>query len=276
MSSFMADEAMQVMLRRRAQCAALAGDMDIVPVFSHCSALEYWGTSPPPDCRLPANKHHIVFADKAKRRRYARVITHSWKGEFLVEHAGVYDVTRPAMTWAQMSRYCSEESLAVIAGSFACRDRRRRVASIDELVRYATDTKGFQGRARCMGIAPFLAANTDSPPESQVYVLAMRNGLGTPSVNHCVMLGPNDCCFIDIAYPDIKLGIEYQGGYHAGVDQMRADARRLNRLRLAGWEIVLVTADDLIDDAARRRIVQVIRVMMQRQRHLMGLARVVI
>ncbi|MBW3091706.1 hypothetical protein KIH79_01800 [Bifidobacterium sp. 82T10] len=270
----MYDEALQLMRQRRDQCAALASKLDITPVFSHCSALEYWGTSPPPDCTLSTDLHHIVFAEKAKRRRYDNVVTHSWKGDFLTKHAGSYGVASPAMTWAQMARYCSEESLAVIAGSFACRDRRRRVASIDELVRYATDVKGFQGRTKCLNIAPFLVANTDSPPESQVYVLVMRNGLGTPSVNHRVAFGPNDCYFIDIAYPDIKLGIEYQGGYHAGVSQMRADARKLNRLRLAGWEIILVTAVDLADDAARQRIVQVIRMMMERQMRLMGLARV--
>lgn len=272
----MYDEALQLMQQRRGQCAVLAADLDIVPVFSHCSALEYWGTSPPPDCGLSVDRHHIVFADKSRRRRYDNVITHSWKGRFLIQQTDTYGVTRPAMTWAQMSRYCSEESLAVIAGSFACRDRRRRVASIDDLVRYATDVKGFQGRTKCLSIAPFLAANTDSPPESQVYVLVMRNGLGTPSVNHRVVFGPNDYCFIDIAYPDIKLGIEYQGGYHAGAGQMRADARRLNRLRLAGWETILVTAADLVDDIARQRIVQVIRLMMERQMRLLGLAKVFI
>ncbi|MBT1180432.1 hypothetical protein JS531_00235 [Bifidobacterium sp. CP2] len=249
--------------------------MDISPVFSHCSAVRFWGTDIPDGCTLSTNMPHIVFPEKRRRRRFADVVTHTWSGEFLLHDmpAEGFSVVKPPMAWAQMARHCNEESLAVIAGSFACRDTRRRVATIDELVRYATDTRNFPGRGKCLSIAPFLSDHADSPPESQVYVLVMRNKLGKPVVNHRVDFGGGGHAFIDIAYPDIKFGIEYQGSYHAGPEQMRSDARRFNRLKLHGWEIVLVTADDLATDVARKAIVQTIRTLMLRQGRMIHLAR---
>ena len=48
-----------------------------------------------------------------------------------------------------------------------------------------------------------------------------------------------------MAYPDCKVGFEYQGAYHASPEQMRKDAARFNELQHNGWTIIMVTADDL-------------------------------
>lgn len=277
-NSFMLENSRRITQHQYWRFVETSASMDISPVFSHCSAVEYWGTETPDDSLILPHKPHIVFPDKGKRRRFDNAVTHTWNGKFLIQDipGRNFTVAKPAMAWSQMARYCSEESLAVIAGSFACRDERRRVATIDEIVQYATDTRGFQGRSKCMRIAPFLTDNADSPPESQVYVLVMRNKLGKPVVNHKVVFNDGRHALIDIAYPDIKFGIEYQGSYHAGPDQMRSDARRLNTLKLHGWEIVLVTANDLMDEASKVAIVKTISILMMRQTRLIRLARSII
>ncbi len=57
---------------------------------------------------------------------------------------------------------------------------------------------------------------------------------------------------IDMAYPDCKVGFEYQGAYHASPEQMRKDAARFNELQHNGWTIIMVTADDLRTEESRR------------------------
>ncbi|WP_279324937.1 endonuclease domain-containing protein [Bifidobacterium margollesii] len=102
----------------------------------------------------------------------------------------------------------------------------------------------------------------------------MRAGLGRPEANFRIDLPDGGYRLVDLAYPDLKLAIEYQGAYHADPSQMRADASRWNQLRALGWEIVFVTADDLRTDRTRRLIIEVIRATMRRQAILLNLAAV--
>lgn len=47
---------------------------------------------------------------------------------------------------------------------------------------------------------------------------------------------------IDLAYPDLKIAIEYEGAHHwMTADQFQRDIDRLDRLVENGWRIVRVT-----------------------------------
>lgn len=268
--------------RRRAQhqywvCRTAAGKMDISPTFSHCTAVEYWGSPVPEDCALSRESLHISFSQRNRRRIFDGVKTHVWGGAFQLSHPGRGDfaVASPAMTWAQMAWYCSEEGLAVLAGSFACRDSQRRVTDLDEIRRYVADNPKFKGRRKCLAIMPYISDNADSPPESVLYVLVTRYLLGVPVSNFQIDLPSGGHFLIDVAYPELKLGIEYQGSYHAFPEQMRADMKRLNLLRALGWDMIFVTADDLRTDGTRQDLIAMIRDRMNRQRSLIGLARLI-
>jgi len=69
-----------------------------------------------------------------------------------------------------------------------------------------------------------------------------------------------------MAYPDCKVGFEYQGAYHASPEQMRKDAARFNELQHNGW--TMVTADDLRTEESRRAFIEMVRDIVNRQRHL--------
>ena len=71
-----------------------------------------------------------------------------------------------------------------------------------------------------------------------------------------------------MAYPDCKVGFEYQGAYHASPEQMRKDAARFNELQHNGWTIIMVTADDLRTEESRRAFIEMVRDIVNRQRHL--------
>jgi very-short-patch-repair endonuclease len=50
---------------------------------------------------------------------------------------------------------------------------------------------------------------------------------------------------VDLAYPELRIAIEYDGLWHAERHAFLDDRRRLNRLVAAGWVVLHVTADDL-------------------------------
>lgn len=55
---------------------------------------------------------------------------------------------------------------------------------------------------------------------------------------------------VDLAFPDLRIAIEYDGLWHGEPGQPAKDRRRLNRLLAAGWVVVHVTASDLHDHGA--------------------------
>lgn len=50
---------------------------------------------------------------------------------------------------------------------------------------------------------------------------------------------------VDLAWPDLRVAVEYDGVWHAEPGRFARDRRRLNRLQAAGWRVVFVTAEDL-------------------------------
>jgi very-short-patch-repair endonuclease len=52
---------------------------------------------------------------------------------------------------------------------------------------------------------------------------------------------------VDFAWPAAKIALEYEGRWHGERQNVARDRRRLNRLTAAGWTVVFVTAEDLLD-----------------------------
>ena len=50
---------------------------------------------------------------------------------------------------------------------------------------------------------------------------------------------------VDLAFPEHRLAVEYDGAWHGERGQLTRDRRRLNRLTAAGWRVLFVTAADL-------------------------------
>jgi very-short-patch-repair endonuclease len=60
---------------------------------------------------------------------------------------------------------------------------------------------------------------------------------------------------VDLAWPDARVIVEYEGEYHFDGLQIARDDVRLRRLVAAGWRVIRVAAHDLRDmDAVVSRI----------------------
>ncbi|WP_380173108.1 DUF559 domain-containing protein [Kineococcus sp. DHX-1] len=96
-------------------------------------------------------------------------------------------------------------------------------------------------------VATLCDPRAESRQESVLRVVLQRAGLPVePRVTVCDSAG-NFVARLDLALPECRVAIEYDGGWHALREQLTKDRRRLRALREAGWEVVHVTAPMLHD-----------------------------
>jgi very-short-patch-repair endonuclease len=122
------------------------------------------------------------------------------------------------------------------------------------LVRYP----GLRGNAGIPDVLAYADRRSGSVPESRLRMLLTTSGLPRPQVQWPVQ-DPvaRTAIWLDLAYPDALLGIEYEGAHHAEADQVLKDAGRYTRLVARGWRILRYTKHDLAQD--RTRIVREVR-----------------
>lgn len=92
-------------------------------------------------------------------------------------------------------------------------------------------------------------ARAESIPESRLRVVLVTAGVEV-EVQHRVDRGGRTLARLDLAVRGLRLGIEYDGAWHALRGQLERDRQRLNDLQSAGWTIVHVTAAVLRDPTA--------------------------
>ena len=100
-----------------------------------------------------------------------------------------------------------------------------------------------------------------SPQETRLRLLVVDGGLPVPVAQHVVVHDGRFVARVDLAWPDRRVAVEYDGAWHAEPGQFARDRRRLNRLQAAGWTVVFVTAADLRDPV---RLLATIRAALQR------------
>jgi very-short-patch-repair endonuclease len=102
-----------------------------------------------------------------------------------------------------------------------------------DVVRFGYRHLGHRGSRRlpeAVGLANPLA---ESPMETRIRLAIVLTGLPAPVLRHPV--GPY---FLDMAYPQWRLGVEYDGREHLAPERARRDLVREGYLGRAGWEVV--------------------------------------
>jgi very-short-patch-repair endonuclease len=76
--------------------------------------------------------------------------------------------------------------------------------------------------------------------------LLTRAGLPRPVPQHEIRHRGRLIARVDLAYPDLRIAIEYDSErWHSGRRRRESDAELRNRITAAGWRIVHVTAPEL-------------------------------
>ncbi len=156
-----------------------------------------------------------------------------------VQQLSGLSLTTPLRTAFDCGRWLGLVEGVVVADALA----HARLITAAGLATYASTHRGLRGIRRLQAVCGLIEPLSESPMETRVRVLLVTNGLPRPA-SQWVVNDPTGhfVARLDLAYPDRRLAIEYDGSLHWA--QRRADDRRRDALRRLGWEVVVVSADD--------------------------------
>lgn len=217
----------------------------------------------PPGTRFKESTHMAVHDSKDRSRirdvRFA-IWAAPWQTVVVNRRFTCID---PVYTWAMYAARLPLEELIVLGDSMMRRDKRLKRAGIDEFAMFLEDMqdwidddltrrRNFRGIGNCRRALRVMRENTDSSQETRTRIALMRYGLDCPEVNHATRDARGRRVLLDMAYPELKLAIEYDGKHHAS--QWLRDAARRAALEERGWTCIQVTELDLDDEQAEERL----------------------
>ena len=217
------------------------------------------------DCAPPDAPAEVLVA--ANTRAHPRLrICRGTAAERDVTTVDGMRVTAPLRTaWDLARRLPLVEAVVAVdalanTGSFAPADLLARRAG----------TPGARGSRRLAEVVALAEPRSESPPETRLRVGLLRAGLPPPAVQYAVCDGRGfELARVDLAYPEAKLAIEYEGADEFGAEDFGADefARRVARDRMRdgelaghGWQTLRLGADDVDIELPRtaRRVEQLL------------------
>jgi hypothetical protein len=124
----------------------------------------------------------------------------------------------------------------------------------EEFAAMALASAGQWGVSKVRRALGLVDPRAESPPESRVRVALVLAGL-SPVPQFDVVEDSEWLGRVDLAFPEAKIAIEYEGAYHFEDGQIIRDDARYARLRGAGWTVIRLSAADLRDlDAVVARV----------------------
>lgn len=248
-----------------AQCVKEADRLGQNLLFGMTTALILHGVPLPADCDLDNSRLHTVSGSREKRVRSNKsmLCAHVWKfvpqahKSQLSTRVFVLDVFH---VWAQMASHISLESLIVLGDSIITVVSRRRKCDAEqvyrELVRFVKSLTGFVGRPLCIRALSLIMPGSASPKESEKRISLRLHGIPQPMLNYAVpnavFASSGAAMTLDLAWPQYKVAVEYDGDQHrTDKTQWRNDREKRGKLVGRGWLIFTATAASLADDDAR-------------------------
>lgn len=129
----------------------------------------------------------------------------------------------------------------------------RRVAKRAVLANYLDARPGWAGNVQLREVLSLAEPLSESPMETRLRLILHDAGLPTVTVQHDIAdeRSGRFLARVDLAYPGLRIAIEYEGDHHRERAHFRRDVARLNALRAAGWLVLRFTADDVLGQPGR-------------------------
>jgi hypothetical protein len=142
------------------------------------------------------------------------------------------------------------DDLVVIADDLVCEHARfhhPRTARVPlpELQDYAGRHHGVAGLRLLRLALGLVRVGVDSPPETRLRLLFGRSALPAFEPNYVLLDPQGSPLWIDLACPEYRLAVEYDGGHHLTPLQQHSDALRNERTVSAGWRQLVVNKLDV-------------------------------
>lgn len=209
------------------RCTATVGQSDRQLLFGMTTALELQGVPVPSHCNLDTAALHVTVQTRSGRPhirplKSVPVIVHIWS-------------------------HCTPQSLIHISNGAPDADKLYL-----ELQRFIKEMPPFRGKSICRQAMTLVRPNVWSPAESSLRLGVQRHGIPDGRCNVVVpgiTFRSGAAISLDIAWVEFKVGVEYDGDHHrTDKVQWRRDNEKRERLRAHGWILIIVTAQNLIDE----------------------------
>lgn len=209
------------------RCTATVGQSDRQLLFGMTTALELQGVPVPSHCNLDTAALHVTVQTRSGRPhirplKSVPVIVHIWS-------------------------HCTPQSLIHISNGAPDADKLYL-----ELQRFIKEMPPFRGKSICRQAMTLVRPNVWSPAESSLRLGVQRHGIPDGRCNVVVpgiTFRSGAAISLDIAWVEFKVGVEYDGDHHrTDKVQWRRDNEKKERLRAHGWILIIVTAQNLIDE----------------------------
>lgn len=236
-------------------CRALIVRMPSGAFFSHATAAQIMRLPLPPSMSAARPIHVGVLApQRAMDARGIRGHSIALVKADLETWNGL-PLTSPSRTWLDLAPGLSLYDL-VAMGDYLIH-WERPLTTLAALTDAADQNAGRRGMTTVRAALPLLRTRAESPRESVLRVIIVLSGLPEPECNLNIF-DPSGLFLAraDLAYPQFKLMLEYQGDHHrTDRAQWRRDIRRVGSVEDNGWQVLQFTDDDLRDpDALIARI----------------------
>ncbi|MFI5832340.1 DUF559 domain-containing protein [Micromonospora sp. NPDC051300] len=185
----------------------------------------------------------VLLPNAARLRPHPRlsIVRSPLPGADRGEFAGL-PVTTPLRTAFDLGRQGARAEALVAVDALL----RRRVVELPALRAYAADRPGWPGTSLLREVLALAEPSSESPMETRLRLLLLDAGLGPLTAQHKMRHGGRFLARVDLAWPALRIAVEYDGDHHRERTQFRRDVARLNALRFAGWIVLRFTADDVL------------------------------
>jgi very-short-patch-repair endonuclease len=156
--------------------------------------------------------------------------------------------TSPLRTAFDLARRVEREPAVVAVDRLANRHRFHP----DRLLELYDRHRGHRGVAQVPDAVALATPYSGSPMETRLRLLIVKAGLPRPEVQWVVQdVLTRTAFWLDLAWPELKIGIEYEGEPHTEPARVLRDIGRHTRLVDLGWRIYRYTKRDVLGDPGR-------------------------
>ncbi|MEU5960695.1 hypothetical protein ABZ777_05745 [Micromonospora parva] len=153
-------------------------------------------------------------------------------------------MTTPTRTCWDLAQWLPTEEAVAIVDRLA----HNHLVALASLRANARARVGDRGWKRMVRVADLADAGAESAPESRLRVRIVLAGVPTPVTQFVVEHEGRFVARLDLAWPHLKVAVEYDGLWHDDPEQFHRDRRRLNRLLGDNWIVLHVTAKRFRED----------------------------
>ncbi|MEU7999145.1 DUF559 domain-containing protein [Micromonospora sp. NPDC049060] len=229
----------------RMWCDAVALSLPVGGAIAGRSAAYLWGV----DLLRRDAPVTVLLPRAARMRAHPRLRVHrSVVPDSDRTRLGGLPVTTPLRTAFDLGRQAPRDEALVAVDALL----HRRVVKLPALRAYADARPGWPGLPLLREILALAEPLAESPMETRLRLLLLDAGLPPAIAQHDVR--DADGRFVgrvDLAWPTLRVAVEYDGDHHRERAHFRQDVARLNALRAAGWIVLRFTADDVLRHPSR-------------------------